>query len=401
MDKLFERHDEYISTVSADFVRGFINKINWSIRLIAIKGPKGVGKSTLMQQYIKLNFAPDDRHVLYCSADTNYFTTHTLVDTADQFCKLGGRHLFIDEIHKYKNWSREIKEIYDLHRDLHIVISGSSLLQINDGQTDLSRRLTEYLMPGLSFREYLGMEAGVHIDSITLNDLLSSPNRFCTEVKKLCHPLEHFGDYLKAGYYPFYFENKNIYQSRIESVINYIIDTELTQFRGLEVGNSRNIKALLQILAQIVPYEVDISKLSRTIGIQRPTTLKYLKHLEEAALIRRLFTQLDTISDLQKPDKILLDNSNLLYTLSDTPPEIGTVRETFFCNQLHSAEHRVEYGGIKTGDFRIDRNLIVEVGGPDKSYKQVQGETNAFLAIDDIDSATTRRIPLWAFGFLY
>ena len=401
MDKLFERHDEYISTVSTEFVRGFINKIDWTIRLIAIKGPKGVGKSTLMQQYIKLNFAPDDRHVLYCSADTSYFTTHTLVDTADQFCKLGGRHLFIDEIHKYKNWSREIKEIYDLHRGLHIVISGSSLLQINDGQTDLSRRLTEYLMPGLSFREYLCMEAGVHIDSITLNDLLSSPNKFCTEVKKLCHPLEHFNDYLKAGYYPFYFENKNIYQSRIESVINYIIDTELTQFRGLEVGNSRNIKALLQILAQIVPYEVDISKLSRTIGIQRPTTLKYLKHLEEAALIRRLFTQLDTIGDLQKPDKILLDNSNLLYTLSETPPEIGTVRETFFCNQLHSAEHRVEYGGIKTGDFRIDRSLIVEVGGPDKSYKQVEGETNAFLAVDGIDSATTRRIPLWTFGFLY
>ena len=160
-------------------------------------------------------------------------------------------------------------------------------------------------------------------------------------------------------------------------------------------------QTLLQVLSQIVPYEVDISKLSRTIGIQRPTTLKYLKHLEEAALIRRLFTQLDTISDLQKPDKILLDNSNLLYTLSDTPPEIGTVRETFFCNQLHSAEHRVEYGGIKTGDFRIDRDLIVEVGGPDKSFKQVQGETNAFLAVDDIDSATARRIPLWAFGFLY
>ena len=401
MDKLFERHDEYISTVSTDFVRGYINKIDWTIRLIAIKGPKGVGKSTLMQQYIKLNFAPDDRHVLYCSADTNYFTTHTLVDTADRFCKLGGRYLFIDEIHKYENWSREIKEIYDLHRDLHIVISGSSLLQINDGQSDLSRRLTEYLMPGLSFREYLCMEAGIHIDSITLDDLLSSPNRFCIEVKKLCHPLEHFGDYLKAGYYPFYFENKRIYQSRIESVINYIIDSELTKFRSLEVGNCRNIKALLQILSQIVPYEVDISKLSRTIGIQRPTTLKYLKHLEEAALIRRLFTHLDTISNLQKPDKILLDNSNLLYTLSDTPPEIGTVRETFFCNQLHSAEHRVEYGGIKTGDFRIDCDLIVEVGGPDKSFKQVQGETNAFLAVDDIDNTTARQIPLWAFGFLY
>lgn len=401
MDKLFERHDEYISTVSTDFVRSFIDKIDWSIRLIAIKGPKGVGKSTLMQQYIKLNFAPDDRHVLYCSADTNYFTTHSLVDTADRFCKLGGRHLFIDEIHKYENWSREIKEIYDLHRDLHIVISGSSLLQINDGKTDLSRRLTEYQMPGLSFREYLSMEAGININSITLNDLLSKPNQFCTEVKKACHPLELFPDYLKNGYYPFYFENKRIYQSRVESVISYIIDTELTKFRGLEVGSSRNIKALLQVLSQIVPFEVDIAKLSRTIGIQRPTTLKYLKHLEEAALIRRLFTQLDTISDLQKPDKILLDNSNLLYTLSNTAPEIGTVRETFFCNQLHSAEHRVEYGGIKTGDFRIDRDIIIEVGGPDKSFKQVQGETNAFLAIDDIDSATNRRIPLWAFGFLY
>ena len=401
MDKLFERHDEYISTVSTDFVRGFINKIDWSIRLIAIKGPKGVGKSTLMQQYIKLHFAPDDRHVLYCSADTNYFTTHTLVDTADQFCKMGGRHLFIDEIHKYKNWSSEIKEIYDLHRDLHIVISGSSLLQINDGQTDLSRRLTEYLMPGLSFREYLRMEAGIEAHSISLKELLAAPNKFCTETKKLCYPLEHFDHYLKKGYYPFFFENRQIYQSRVESVINYIIDTELTKFRGLEVGSSRNIKALLQVLSQIVPYEVDISKLSRTIGIQRPTTLKYLKHLEEAALIRRLFTHLDTIGDLQKPDKILLDNSNLLYTLSERQPEIGTVRETFFCNQLHSAGHRVEYGGIKTGDFRIDRDIVIEVGGPDKSFKQVKDETNAYLAIDDIDSATARRIPLWAFGFLY
>ena len=401
MDKLFDRHNEYISTVSLDFVRSFIDRIDWTIRLIAIKGPKGVGKSTLMQQYIKRNFAPDDRHVLYCSADTNYFTTHTLVDTADQFCKIGGRYLFIDEIHKYENWSREIKEIYDLHRDLHLVISGSSLLQINDGQSDLSRRLTEYLMPGLSFREYLCMTTGQQIDAITLKDLLKAPNKYCTEVKQLCHPLEHFSNYLKAGYYPFYFENQRIYQSRIEMVVNYIIDTELTRFRGLEVGNCRNIKALLQMLSQLVPYEIDIAKLSRLIGIQRPTTLKYLKNLEEAALICRLFTELDKITDLQKPDKILLDNSNLLYTLSESVPEIGTVRETFFCNQLRSAGHRVEYGGLKTGDFRIDRNTVIEVGGKDKSYKQLQGETSAYLAADGIDSATTRRIPLWAFGCLY
>ena len=401
MDKLFERHNEYLSIVPMEFVRGFMQQIDWSLRLIAIKGPKGVGKSTLMQQYIKLNFAPDDKHVLYCSADTSYFTTHTLVDTADQFCKIGGRYLFIDEIHKYENWSREIKEIYDLHRDLHIVISGSSLLQINDGQADLSRRLKEYSMPGLSFREYLAMDSGIHTGTISLDDLLAAPNRFCIEAKQLCHPLEYFKDYLKSGYYPFYFENKKNYQSTVESVVNYIIDTELTKFRGLETGNSRRIKALLKVLSQMVPYEVDITKLSTTIGIQRPTTLKYLKHLEEASLIHRLFTEMSNITDLQKPDKILLDNSNLLYTLSDKQPEIGTVRETFFCNQLHSARHQVEYGGLKSGDFRIDGDLIIEVGGHDKGLRQVKEESKGYVAADDIDSATFHKIPLWAFGFLY
>lgn len=340
-------------------------------------------------------------HFLYFFVFCKIHVYHTLVDTADQFYKIGGRHLFIDEVHKYENWSREIKEIYDLYRDLHIVISGSSLLQINDGQADLSRRLKEYSMPGLSFREYLAMNSGISSESISLEDLLSVPNHFCTVVKQLCHPLEHFKDYLKHGYYPFYFENKKNYQSTVESVINYIIDTELTKFRGLETGNSRRIKTLLKVLSQIVPYEVDISKFSSIIGIQRPTTLKYLKHLEEASLIHRLFTHIDTITDFKKPDKILLDNSNLLYTLSEKQPEIGTVRETFFCNQLHSAGHRVEYGGLKSGDFRIDGNFVIEVGGHEKGLSQVKDEANGYIAADDIDSETFHKIPLWAFGFLY
>ena len=401
MDKLFERHDEYVSSVSMDYIRSMMNEIDWSLRLIAIKGPKGVGKSTLMQQYVKRNFSPDNRHVLYCSADTSYFSNHSLVDVADTFSKNGGTHLFIDEIHKYENWSTEIKEIYDLQRYLHIVVSGSSLLQLNDGQSDLSRRIKEYIMPGLSFREYLWFEHGLKIDSLTLDELLAAPNAYCTYVKSQCHPLEFFSQYLKAGYYPVYYEGKRIYQSRVESVINYIIDAELTSHRSLEVGNSRKVKALLQILSQIVPYEVDIAKLSKSIGIQRATTLKYLKNLEEAALIRRLFTNLDSIGDLQKPDKILLDNPNLLYVLSTTQPEIGTVRETFFCNQLASAGHKVEYGGLKTGDFRIDNNLIIEVGGKDKGFSQIRDEHNAYVAADDIDTAVFRKIPLWAFGMLY
>ena len=295
MEKLFERHDEYVSTVPMEYVRSMMDKIDWSLRLIAIKGPKGVGKSTLMLQYIRRNFAPDDRHVLYCSADTSYFSNHTLVDVADNFCKQGGTHLFIDEIHKYENWSGEIKEIYDLHRNLHIVVSGSSLLRINDGQSDLSRRIKEYAMPGLSFREYLWFEHGLKIDSLSLEELLAAPNAYCQYVKSVCHPLEFFPQYLRVGYYPFYYEGKKVYQSKIESVVNYIIDAELTGYRNVEVGNVRKIKALLQVLSQIVPYEIDIAKLSKSIGIQRTTTLKYLTNLEEAALIRRLFAGLDRI----------------------------------------------------------------------------------------------------------
>lgn len=401
MDKLFERHDQYLQNTPMEYVRGLDRKIDWSLRLIAIKGAKGVGKSTLLLQHIKQNFAPDDRHVLYCSADTSYFLTHSLIDMAEQFCSIGGRYLYIDEVHKYENWSREVKEMYDLYRDLHVVVSGSSLLQINDGQADLSRRLTEYVMPGLSFREFLMMDLGIDLPVVTLEELLRSPNALCSEVKRRCHPLEHFARYLKSGYYPFYFANRGIYHSRIESVVNYIIDTELTRFRGLEVGSSTKLKSLLKVLSQMVPYEVDVSKLSKNIGIQRPTTLRYLKHLEEAALIQRLFTNLDTIGDLQKPDKILIDNSNLLYTLSDQTPDIGTERETFFGNQLRSAGHRVEYGGLKSGDFRIDQDVVVEVGGREKGFRQVREEERGYVAADDIDSAINHKIPLWAFGFLY
>lgn len=401
MDKLFERHDEYLSTTPMDFMRRFAEQIDWSLRLVIIKGPKGVGKSTLMQQYIKRHFSPDDRHVLYCSADSSYFTNHTLVDTAERFYRIGGRHLFIDEVHKYENWSREVKDIYDLHRDLHLVLSGSSLLQLNDGQTDLSRRKVEYLMPGLSMREFLQMDKGIEIEPISLESLFEAPNAYCNEVKRHCHPLEHFPRYLKYGYYPFYFESRTSYQGRLEAVVNYIIESELTRFRSLEVGNTQKIKALLKVLSQMVPYEVDIAKLSKNIGIQRPTTLKYLHNLEEAALIQRLFTDIDSVSDLQKPDKILLDNSNLLHTISDRAPEIGTVRETFFCNQLTSAGHRVEYGGLKTGDFRIDSDIVVEVGGREKGFSQLKDESRGYVAADDIDSATLRKIPLWAFGFLY
>lgn len=401
MEKLHQLSDAYLATVPMTFSRHLMEEIHWSSRLIAIKGPKGVGKSTLMLQYIKKNFAPQDRHVLYCSADTGYFSTHSLVDTASSFVQTGGQWLFIDEIHKYENWSQELKEIYDLYQDLHIVISGSSLLSIHTGKADLSRRMVEYEMAGLSFREFLWFETGRTIPPVSLNDLLENPGAFCAAVCQNWRPLEFFPKYLKEGYFPFYFKEKEVYQGLVENIVNYTIDTELTSLKSLETGNTRKVKALMQVLSEMIPFQVDIAKISRNIGLQRNTVLKYLSYLEEARLIRRLFTELDTTGDLQKPDKILLDNPNLIYTLSVRQPETGTVREAFFCNQLASSGHRVEYGGLKSGDFRIDKDLIIEVGGADKGYHQIQDQHNGYIAADGIESAVFHKIPLWAFGFLY
>lgn len=401
MDKLFKRHDAEISAVSMSLVRSMMTQIDWSSRLLIIKGAKGVGKSTLMQQYIKKNYRVGDRQVLYCSADSSYFSTHTLLETADSFVMTGGRHLFIDEVHKYRGWSREIKEIYDTHKSLRIVLSGSSLLQLNDGDADLSRRMVPYFMPELSFREFLCFDRNVGIDAVSLEELLTSPDEYCAAVKDKCLPVEAFRQYLQGGCYPFYFENRRTYPVQVENVVNYVIDNELPAYRSVDIGNTRKLKALLHILAQLVPYELDIAKLSRATSMERPTVLKYLKNLEESKLICRLFQDLDTISDLQKPDKILLENPNLLYVLSDRTPEIGTVREAFFCNQLISSGHKVEYGGLKTGDFKIDGDIIIEVGGADKGYDQIKGKENAYIAADDIEFPLFRKIPLWAFGCLY
>lgn len=403
MELLFERHAEYLSDVPTEFERELMHTIEWDSRLILIRGPKGVGKSTLMQQYILKNYEITDRHVLYCSADSSYFTTHTLVDTAAQFFRQGGKHLFIDEVHKYDGWSREIKEIYELFKGLKVVLSGSSLIQLNDGQADLSRREDVYDMPGLSFREYVWFRTGQKIDPVSLEQLMNNPGSFCLKVRSSFKPLEFFSDYLHQGYYPFSFEKKKTYKTLIENVTSYIIETELTKYRGVSPDNTRKIKALLQVVSEMLPYQLDLSKLSKIVGIDRLTLLKYLKYLDEAKLTKNMFSETDTITDLQKPDKLLLDNSNLIYAYCVKDPETGTVRETFFCNQLASAGHLVEYGGLKTGDFRIDKRMVIEVGGPGKDFSQISDEDiqSAALAVDNIDIASAKKIPLWAFGFLY
>ena len=403
MEPLFERHIEYLTGVPTDFERELMQTIDWDSRLILIRGPKGVGKSTLMQQYVLKHYDVTDRHALYCSADSSYFTTHTLIDTAAAFVRQGGKHLFLDEIHKYDGWSREIKEIYDLYKGLKVVMSGSSLIQLNDGQADLSRRQDVYDMSGLSFREYLWFRTGKKVEPVSLDELLGNAGVFCAKVRSIYRPLEFFNDYLQGGYYPFSLEKKRTYKTLIENISSYIIETELTKYRNVNQENTRKIKALLQVIASMLPYQVDLSKLSKSVSIDRVTLIRYLRYLDEAKLTRNLFSETDKITDLQKPDKLLLDNTNLIYAYSMKAPETGTVRETFFCNQLAAAGHLVEYGGIKTGDFRIDKNTVIEVGGPGKDYSQISDEdiSNAALAIDGTDIASGKKIPLWAFGFLY
>lgn len=399
METLFGKHAIYMYETPTDIVRSLMNEINWDCRLLSIKGPKGVGKSTLMKQYIKLNYPMGSRKALYCSADSIYFTGHTLLDLADSFVKIGGERLFIDEIHKYDGWSREIKEIYDLYPRLKVAISGSSLLQILGGDADLSRRCIPYTMQGLSFREFLRFEKGIKLPAWELKEILENSWEICDTIKKACHPLEFFKEYLSRGYYPFYFENPRTYYTSIENVVNYTVDFELPKIRRVDIGNTRKIKALLFVLANNIPFQVDISNLAGKIEIERNTVLSYLKHLEESKLIKLLYSDLVSVKKMQKPDKIFIDNPNLLVALSGKDWEIGTMREIFAVNQLSYA-HKVEYGKEK-GDFKIDGKYLFEIGGKDKSFQQIADISDSYVFADDIDMPTGAKLPLWMLGFLY
>ena len=399
METLFNKHDIYIYETPVEIVRSLMNKIDWDCRLLSIKGPKGVGKSTLMKQYIKQNYPPGSRKALYCYADSLYFTRNTLLDLADSFVKRGGERLFIDEIHKYDGWSKEIKEIYDLYPRLKVAISGSSLLQILGGDADLSRRCIPYTMQGLSLREYLHFEKGIDLPVWELKDILENSWDVCEVVKKACCPLEFFKEYLSRGYYPFFYENPDTYYTSIENVVNYIIDFELPKIRRVDVGNTRKLKALLYVLANNIPFQVDISSLAGKIEIERNTVLAYLKHLDEAKLIKLLYSDLLSVKKMQKPDKIFIDNTNLLCAIAGKEGDIGTMREIFAVNQLSYA-HKVEYGKDK-GDFKIDGKYLFEIGGREKSFQQIADIPDSYVFADDIDIPSGAKLPLWLLGFLY
>lgn len=399
MDTLFAKQDRLLDRMQTRLVRHQMQEINWDARLLAFRGARGVGKSTLMLQYIKMHYPQYSRQALYCSLDSIYFANHSLLDLADTFYKYGGRHLFLDEVHKYKRWSSEVKEIYDMYPDMRVVLSGPSLLKLLNGDADLSRRCVPYVMQGLSFREYLQFYKGINIEPVELPQLLEHPERICAQVLEQCQPLPLFKDYLKHGYFPFYLENNIDYYTQIEQVVNYIVETELPSECGVNTANIRKIKALVGILSTSVPFEVNISNLAGLIEVNRNTVVEYLFDLSQASVIRLLYSQLASVKKLQKPDKIYLENPNLIYALATDEVKIGTVRETFVFNQLAKG-HTVEYGKDR-GDFRIDGRYTFEVGGKSKTNQQIAGIEDSYILADDIETPFGHKLPLWTVGFLY
>lgn len=398
MEALIEKCKRKLRLTQIKYVRDVMNRIGWGNRLIAIRGAKGVGKTTLMLQYLKMHGC-NGISSLYVSMDDGYFTQHTLTSFVDKFYKKGGKLLMLDEVHKYEGWSNELKNIYDDYPDLQVVVSSSSILNIMAADSDLSRRCLPYDIYGLSYREYLMLAHGVFVDKMPLEQLLANPDMLCEQVAEKCRPLEHFDEYLREGYYPFVLEDRLSYPIRVENVVNYILNVELPQLCGVEVGSVRKLKSLLTILSDGLPMQVDVSKLSTMIEVSRPTLLGYFLNLQQARLLNLLYSDETGVKKLQKPDKIYLENANLMSVLALTEANKGTMRETYLVNQLRAAGHRVEYS--RQGDLFVDGRWTIEIGGKSKDGKQVAAVEDAYIAADNIDAPVGNKIPLWAFGFVY
>lgn len=398
MEQLIEKFRQKVSRTKTSFVRGIISEVNWNARLIGIKGARGIGKTTMILQYIKLNLADQLNQCLYVSLDNIWFSENKLVDLVDNFVKRGGKYLFLDEVHKYPQWSLELKNIYDDYPDLKLVFTGSSLLEILNARADLSRRAVVYQMQGLSYREFLSMTLQQEFPVLKFEDVLSSHIEISQDILSKIKPLQYFNDYLKFGYYPFFREEEDLYYSRLEEVINMILEIELPILRNVDVSYVRKLKQLLLIISESAPFIPNISKLSERIGINRQTLISYLFYLNDSNLIQSLYRDLNGITLLQKPDKLFLENTNLMFALQRSKVEVGNIRETFFMNQL-KYNHQVEF--LEVADFKVDENYVFEIGGKNKGRKQIKNLNNAFIVSDDIEYGFEKKIPIWMFGMLY
>ena len=389
MERLYENFHRKLKEISTDFIRYKYSEIKWEGHALGLVGPRGVGKSYMLLQHIKRTLNTAD--TLYVSADHIYFSENKLVDLADEFVKMGGKHLFIDEIHKYDCWSRELKQIIDSYSELQVVISGSSVLDIYKGMADLSRRVPIYNMQGLSFREYLQLFQGISAPAFSLDEIISGK----VEIPGIDHPLPLFRNYLKNGYYPF---GRDIeFEMELLQVINQTMEVDIPQYMNANVTVGRRLKTLLMVVARSVPFKPVMTKIAELTGISRNDISDYLIYIEKAGMIAQLRDKTGGIRGLGKVEKIYLDNTNLIYTLAPDNAEIGNVRETFFMNQTRVL-HDVISSSVS--DFEIDGKTF-EIGGRKKGQKQIERATDGYIVKDDIETGFANVIPLWYFGLMY
>lgn len=398
MNPLFQYQDILLRAVDNTFRRYLHSKMNWNQRMIGIKGPRGAGKTTLMLQHLKFDLiAPARNKALYVTADHTWFYNHTLLDTAMDWYKLGGRILFIDEVHKYPAWSRELKNIYDGLPEMQVIFSASSALDIYRGEADLSRRVMSYTLAGLSFREYLSFKENLNFDVISFQDIRENHRTLANRVLEKIQPLVSFHKYLKNGYLPIIIEGEDEYLPKLERVISTIVDTDLAYISSYNAGTAVKVKRLLGVIAESAPFKPNISALARKMEINRESVYEYIYQLKDARLLNILSSAGKGVSRLQKPDKIFLENTNLAYAI-DTMPDKGNIRETFLLSQLLNADFEVY--SPSEGDF-ITSGVIIEVGGKSKTNKQVKHTQSYLIAADDIENGMGNKVPLWLFGFLY
>lgn len=389
MEQLFENFRRRLHDTPIDLVRYKFGEIEWNGHALGLVGPRGVGKSTMLLQYIKKNLDLND--TLYVSADYLYFASHTLVDLADRFYKMGGKHLFIDEIHKYEGWSTEIKQIYDSYSDLQLIISGSSILEITKGMADLSRRVPIYEMQGLSFREYLHLFHGIRMDVVSMENILN--HKYV--IPGVEHPLPLFHDYLRRGYYPF--GRDAAYDMELMQVVAQTMESDIPLYLNTNVSVGRKLKQLLMVVSESVPFKPVMQKLAYVTGINRNYIQDYLTYMERAGMIAQLRDAVGGIRGLGKTEKVYLDNTNLIYVLAPKRADIGNVRETFFMNQMRVVG---DVTCSPVSDFMMD-GMTFEIGGRKKGQKQISEVKDGYVVKDDIETGYANVIPLWAFGLMY
>ena len=399
LQKLLEIHEMVVEKRKRSIKRYLYHTINWDLQALCIFGARGTGKTTLMIQHYLEKYKTSEK-ALYITADHVFVLAHGLYEIADTYFKSGGLALYIDEIHKYPQWTTELKNILDVYSDKQIILSGSSTIDLTKSKGDLSRRLVYYELMGLSFREFLHFESGINHPPVSLNDLLGNHHEISLQVSKNTSILRDFKNYLRYGYYPFFLEGKKEYQSRLNHVIEKVIFEDIASSFNLSQPKLPVIKKLLWIIANSDPFVPNMDRISKELGISREYVYHYMEYLQKAGLIINLHRAGKGFNAMRKPAKIFIQNSGLIGVLSEKSEEasIGAIRETFFANQLSNF---FTVTIPEQGDFLIDGKEVIEIGGKNKKRGQIKGLPNSYLVIDDIELGFQNTIPLYLFGFLY